>query len=787
MLPYLRRLFRALLADERGGGGPTPFVNSFSSPSIGSLRYNTSQAGSPIFVCYGTVRISVNVIEGWGITGAGGGKGGKGLGNSGGKKGQQNYSVNVALALCEGPVSFTGSAIGIGGNNKIWANGGVAAGLGNVGLNGYVGDLGQAPDPVFLSSDPAPIIIGYSGTCYVTGTPMQLGSTPALPNISFEICGFEKGTCGPNLPNEANPSGIVTDLLTSERYGAGFPSANIDSATLADFATYCQAAELGMSLLLDRQQPCARWLEEIAELTVAAVVWSGALLKIIPYSDQNFAANSATWSPVLTAQYSLADSDFIDFGGGSDPVLLTRSDPTQATNWLSVEYVDASNDYNAQIAPVWDQALIDQFGLRSEPSVQAHEFTDLVVATASATLQLQRKAYIRNTFKFKVGIQFSRLEPMDIVELTDAALGLDEFPVRITQIDEDDNGELTVAAEELPNNPFVARVRQGASGDVIADQFAEPGDANAPVIFEPLRGLSGGNLQVWLIASGGADWGGAQVWVSLDGSTYTMAGLVYRGARQGVLTANLASHSDPDTSNTMSVDLTESLGQLISGTPSDADNFVTLCYVDGELVSYETATLTAAHKYDLTYLRRGAYGSTVGAHSNGSQFARLGPSDPSLFKYSYPASYVGQTVHIKLVSFNIYGQELQDISGVTDYPYALTGVGALGNYDVTFSYPGASPPSGVAILSYTFPQAATFGASLVGSIASAAVAATGHTIFDVAKNGTNFGTVDFAASATHATFTGTAASFAAGDVLTITPSSTDATLAGLSGFLAGES
>jgi len=434
------------------GGGPTPFVNAFSNPTVGSLRYNTSQAGSPVALCYGTQRVSVNLIEFWNFTGSSGGKGGKGLGSSGGKKGaNQNYAVDVAFGLCQGPVAFTGSAHGIGGNNLIWANSGLAAGLGNVGLNGYAGTDGQMPDPVFASTDPNTPVIGYSGTCYVTGTPMQLGASPALPNISFELTGVQAGTAGPAFPNDARPDNIVTDLLTNPRYGAGFPAANLDIAgSLADWGQYCQAAQLAMSLLLDRQQPCARWLEEIAQLTASAVVWSGTSLKIVPYGDTSLANNGASWAPDLTWQYSLGDGDFIDFGGGSDPVMLSRSDPAQATNWLSLEFMDGGNGYNPQIVPAFDQGLIDQYGLRSEPPMQAHSFTNIISTTVAAQLLLQRKAYIRNTYKFKLGWRYALLEPMDIVLLTDGNLGLADAPVRITQIDEDDNGELTVTAEEIP-------------------------------------------------------------------------------------------------------------------------------------------------------------------------------------------------------------------------------------------------------------------------------------------------------------------------------------------------
>jgi hypothetical protein len=443
------------------GGGPSPFVNAFSNPTLGSLRYNTSQAGSPIFICYGTQRVSINLLEFWNFQGTGSNSsssGGKGLGSSSGKKSNnQQYSVDVAFGICQGPVLFTGSSYAdSSGNNRIWANSGIANGLGNVGLNGYAGSDGQSPDPVFASSDVNQPVIGYSGTCYVTGTPMNLGSSSALPDISFEITGFEQGTAGPNFPDDARPDLIVTDLLTNARYGAGFPAANLDTAgALSDWGNYCQAAQLAMSLLLDKQQPAARWLEEMAELTISAVVWSGTLLKIIPYGDQALSANGASWTPNLTWQYNLGDADFLPWsdGGGAgdtDPVLLTRSDPSQATNWLSVEYLDASNSYNPQIIAAFDQGMIDVCGLRTEPSVQGHEFTNPTSATISAQLMLQRRLYVRNTYQFKLGWKYALLEPMDIVLITDAALGLVGAPVRVTQIEEDDNGELTVTAEEIP-------------------------------------------------------------------------------------------------------------------------------------------------------------------------------------------------------------------------------------------------------------------------------------------------------------------------------------------------
>src|SRR5947209_10947459 len=328
--------------------------------------------------------------------------------------------------------------------------------------------------------------------------------------------------------------------------------------------------------------------------------------------------------------------------------------------------------------------------------------------------------------------------------------------------------------------------KQATAGPAL-DPLADPGATNPPILFEPPPALSGGDLEVWIIASGGPNWGGCQVWVSTDGNTYAYAGTIYRGGRQGVLTATLPSHADPDTANTLAVDLTQSQGQLLSGTMADADSFVTLVYTDGELLSFQTATLTGSYKYNLSYLRRGVYGTPIGAHSAGATFARFGPNDPSLFKYIYPQSFVGQTIQVKLPAFNIFGQAMQSLAGLTPTAYSLTGDGAVqGPAYVSGSWAG-SPGAGQVIERYIFATPVTFPSGLVGSYGAAGTAATAAASFTIAKNGTAVGTMSFAAGMTGASFTmASATAFTAGDVLTMSaPSPADPTLANLAWTLSG--
>jgi hypothetical protein len=55
----------------------------------------------------------------------------------------------------------------------------------------------------------------------------------------------------------------------------------------------------------------------------------------------------------------------------------------------------------------------------------------------------------RVKYQFRLGWRFALLEPFDIVTLTDSVLGLDRRPVRITEIEEQEDGTFEVVAYEI--------------------------------------------------------------------------------------------------------------------------------------------------------------------------------------------------------------------------------------------------------------------------------------------------------------------------------------------------
>jgi hypothetical protein len=97
-----------------------------------------------------------------------------------------------------------------------------------------------------------------------------------------------------------------------------------------------------------------------------------------------------------------------------------------------------------------------------------------------------------------------------------------------------------------------------------------------------------------------------------------------------------------------------------------------------------------------------------------------------------------------LPAFNIFGQSLQGLAGLSPTSYSLTGDGAIqGLAYVAGSWPG-SPAAAQIIERYIFATAVTFPVGLSGSYGACGTAATAATSFTIAKNGGAVGTMDFA-------------------------------------------
>jgi len=638
-----------------GGGGGTI---STTEPRLGALKIQTSSYGQVIPLVYGQQRISGNLI--WygdftpiahTTTQTTGGKGG------GATQSNTTYTYTTALAigLCEGVI------VGIG---AVWKDKTkfadlVAAG----GMSAFLGAMAQAVWG-HLTTNHAAEAIGYSEMAYVAHASYALGGSANLGNHNFEVLGplqFSGGIV------DADPKAVLMDFLTHATHGAGFPTSSIGDLT--PFSDYCIAAGLFVSPAFVEQKAAQEHLLALVNSVGCEFVYSEGLLKIIPRADTTVTGNGHTFTPDNTPLYDLTDDDFLDTQDA--PVLCRRTPTADAFNAVQVEYVDRANDYNIAIAEAKDQANIEGYGLRQEDVQKMHWITTAAVAQKVAQARLQRVLYIRNQYEFDLGWNYCRLEPMDIVTLTDADLGLDRFPARIISTEENDQGDIHITAEEFPIGVAdPAQYAANGGGGFSVGWNTPPGSVNAPLLFEPPLSLSGGSNEVWAAVSGGIDWGGCNVCVSLDNATFEQVGTIYGDARFGTLnTALAASALDPDIANTLTIDLNTD-GQILPASQAAVDAAVSLCYVGGEMLAYRDANLVTNRRYALSYLRRGLFGTAAAAHNAGVQFARL---DQAMFKYVYNASLVGQTVYFKFTSFNAFGHAEESLANVTAYNRTLSG------------------------------------------------------------------------------------------------------------------
>lgn len=399
----------------------------------------------------------------------------------------------------------------------------------------------------------------------------------------------------------------------------------------------------------------------------------------------------ATYAPPPPVD-DLTDDDFILPQDGTDPVKITRKRPSDCYNATRVEFLDSAlcvatytienqgvpqkeqvgQPYPPTIAYGFDQAAIETYGLRPESVQAAHFFTSSSAAQMSAQLRLQR-IQARNSYRFALGPKWIKLDLMDVVTLTESITRLSRQMVRIKEINENDDGTFDITAEDFrPGMGSAEAYNAAANGTTPNPIVAAPGSVSAPVIFEPPLVLSGQNNSLWIaVGSSSANWGGCQVWVSTDGTNYKHVGTITNASRYGATTADFPSGSDPDTADTLSVDLSESLGLLNGGSQADADSHNLLALVGSEVISFSACMLTSAYKYDLAaYIRRGLFGTAVVDHPSGTVFVRL---DSNIYKGSFEIANLNKPIYFKFPSFNLFGQALEDISTVQEYSFTPAG------------------------------------------------------------------------------------------------------------------
>lgn len=644
------------------------------TPPAQALRIQTSIEGRPITLGWGTNRISGNFLwegdfrsEQVQVGSVGSNNWFEHIFSKAQPIFETHYFASEILGLCYGLIKAVGSA---------W-NAGSITSASALGFTLFNGSFLQIPWDYMTTAHPTEARY-YRGYGYVACANFALGTSPTQPAFSWEVqmvlSGY--GAAG----QDAAPADMLLDLVSNLYYGISYPWFRFDQELL-EYYTYGIAAGMPISWAIVEQQSAQQIIGDLLDSTNSTARMSTGILSAVPFGDAAITANGVTFTPDVTPVYDLTLDDFLPNQASagsaqtSDPVIVTRKAKSTALNSILYEYLNRGSNYDPS-APTTakDEASITTYGLRSSELWQLHMFALADCAQASAILRLIREQ-IPTLYTFTLPPKFILLDCENVVTLSSPNQGMFRQAVRINEIQENDDASLTYTAEEFMGTAAAPLYGTQATNPFRNDFNVPAGDLADVQIFAPPDDLAtppSGQTPIWLAATGvdNTVYGGSNVYYSTDDITYTLVGVIPRST-MGELTATLPFHSDPDTVNTLSVDLTESNGVLQPGNATDVVNGIPPTYVGGEIVAYQDLLLTSPFNYDLTTLKRGAYSSTIHTHPAGTPFVLL---TQGIFKMTVPSALVGNTVYFKLQPFNTFNGGVADFASLTAIPYVVGSV-----------------------------------------------------------------------------------------------------------------
>ena len=606
---------------------------------IGDFQINTASYGEVVPEVLGTTRLSGNIIYYDDFT-PHEHKTTTRTGKGGGSKHTEityTYTVACAIGLCEGPIQ------GIG---KVWRDKEIYDYPNEkIELTAYKGDYGQAPWPYVLSKHPDKAL-PYSGLAYMAGV-VDLGERGSLPQYNFEIKGKLLET-GDGV--DVNPADYIVHVLKS----IGIDDVNIDG--LEHYREYCKAADILISTPPDSKSTKAQTvINDIAEITNSLVFWSTDRLKIVPLADKPI----GTWTPYNQIQYNLNSDDLIPASDGQ-LVVYKRKDSSESYNQATVEFINRANSYEKETVAFEVVADVQKNGLKPASKKSAHYLYTKARAQYYAEQLAMKRLYAKNQYTFHLDWAFCRLEPGDLVTLTDELCGLNNQIVVITSVSEAADGQLEITAEGKPPGTYApAKYNVHENERPFIDYNQAAPSVNDVAIFQTVGDVGGNQVFVGVNAPSG--WGGCSVWVSDTGENYRRIGSIIQQARMG-RTKNAFDKS----ANVCDVVLNQ--GVLKTATHIDAERANTLCWINGEALSYEGVETHPDNWYTLKGLVRGQYGTNAINHNANERFVRV---DEALFRYPYRKEDINKTIYLKFTSLNLFGSNEQGLDEVQEYTYKI--------------------------------------------------------------------------------------------------------------------
>lgn len=636
-----------------------------SSDKIEGLQSTVCDFGTPVPLLYGTCKISPNLIcyqdfetrE-------------KRVTQKSGKSKSTTitylYYVYAELALGEGI---------IGAITKAWVGSECYSSLSTLNANsnnvgsGLALNTGADGKPTaYMSTHHADIATGYEKLAFVYGRIFLGEDSASMPSYSFEV----KGTLLAD-GMDANPADIISDILT--RIGLG---SYIDSESWKSYRLYCLEADLLISTpekAFSDQKKAQETIATLLELTNTYMFWSVNRFKFVPRDD----IARGSWQPNREIIYDLDADELLEQNNGA-PVIFSRKESSEIYNYITVNFTNRANDYEDESVSYQDIKSIKTYGVRAK-TYDAKWFHTKERALKYAQMKTRQAQTECNQYTLKLPWKYCRLEPGDLIRITDTAIGITGQVAMVSEVTEDKDGLITVKALQRAPGDYSEAKYKVDNKYQYQDFNVEPGNTARPLFIIPPSDLvaSSSGCELWIALHGeNANWGGCDVHVSSKDGDYSYNGTQGVSGIYGRITSALPADGD-----TVNVQLTNPRTvELLAGSEQDAENGLTLIWINGECMSYSLATLTGVNCYRLSGLKRGQNGTRVQAHSIGDDMAVL---DGNIYALSLPKSYIGKTLYFKFPAFNGFKANGQNLNELDCYT-CVAGVGDLPNCTDVVAY-----------------------------------------------------------------------------------------------------
>lgn len=554
------------------------------------------------------------------------------------------YYVYAELALGEGVIS---------GIDKVWIGDKAYDGLNALNANssnegaGLSLNKGDNNQPTtYMTTKHPDIATGYDNLAYLYGRIFLGEDSASMPSYAVEV----RGTLIADN-TDANPAYVIKDILSKIGLGS-----YIDEASFADYAKYCVNADLLISTPNDafkQQDKAQAVIANLLELTNTYMFWSVDRFKFAVRDD----VQRAEWSPNKQIMYDLTADDFIPQSGA--PVTVKRKDSTEIYNYITVNFLNRANNYEEESVSYQDIESIKKYGVRSV-TYDAKWYHTKERALKYAQMKTRIALTECNQYTFRLPWKYCRLEPGDLLRITDEAIGIAGQIVMVSEVTEGKDGILNITAVQRAAGAYSEAKYTVVNDYQYQDFNIEPGNTAKPLFIIPPSDLvtSASGCELWIALQGAAKtWGGCNVFVSDKDGDYSNIGTqginsIY-GTTAGTMTAD-ATSAYIRLNNQRPV-------ELLTGSAQDAANGNTLIWINGECMSYTRATLLNSNLYQLTGLIRGQYGTTAKAHNYGEDAAIL---DGGIYVVPLTKQHIGRTLYFKFPAFNEFranGQNLADI------------------------------------------------------------------------------------------------------------------------------